>query len=235
MSVVRFLTDKANLKAFPHPAPSIKCLPKYFSKLQPKLNANPASSTVKRCVPFLDAMSQGYMIPLWCDMFVVAKNGDINIEFPPHLNMETSVSPHTYEQISDHPLSNLPYGRIPLKLHNPWIIKTDKNVSCLFTSPLNHMESRLKILDGVVDTDNYYNHINFPFLWTGGDGEFYLKKGTPIVHVIPFVRTEFTAEIGVVDPDEHEADKSIIGSVLQDAYRQNFWHKGEQIGKRDEM
>lgn len=230
MSAVRFLTDQANLEAFPQPKPAIKALPSYFAKLQKNITPNPASSTVKKCVPFLEAMSAGFVIPMWCDVFVVARNGDINLEFPPHLNMETSVSQHTYEQISGHPLAETPYGKMPLKLHSPWIIQSEPGVSCLFCSPLNHMETRLKILDGVVDTDNYYNHINFPFIWTGGDGEFYIKKGTPLVHVIPFARQKFTLDVGVIDKDKHEADMAKLGTVLRDGYRHNFWHKSELIG-----
>lgn len=227
MSVVKFLTNKSNLEAFPSPVPAVKCLPKYFAEIAPKLNKNPASSTVKRCVPFLDAMSAGFIIPMWADAFVVAKDGDIHFEFPQALNMESCISSHTYEQISGHPMADTPYGKIPLKFHNPWIIQTEVGVSCLFTSPMNHMETRLKILDGVVDTDTYYNHINFPFMWTGGDGEFYIRKGTPLVHVIPFRREEYKADVGSIDMDKNESHRSIVGSVLQDAYRDNFWHKGK--------
>ena len=227
MSVVRFLTDAANIGAFPSPVPAIKCLPKYFADIAPKLNKNPASSTVKRCVPFLDAMSNGFIIPMWADVFVIARDGNLHFEFPQTLNMQTSISSHSYEQISDHPMSDTPYGKIPMKFHNPWIVETDAGVSCLFTSPMNHMETKLKILDGVVDTDTYYNHVNLPFIWTGGDGEFYIRKGTPLVHVIPFVRTQFECNVSAIDAEKNASHRSVVGSVLQDAYRNNFWHKSK--------
>ena len=61
------------------------------------------------------------------------------------------------------------------------------------------MEKRFKVLDGVVDTDTYYNNINFPFIWTGGSGEFVIPKGTPLVQVIPFRRESSEFSVGAID------------------------------------
>ena len=163
-SKIKFLLqDEFQVDAFPSPVPSQKLFPDYFKNLSPTVASGgpkALSSSAKKCVPIKDALSSGFIIPFWSDVSVVAENGNLQINFPPNLQMENSLSQHSHEQIIDHPLSKIPYGDIPLKWHNPWIIETQKGYSCLFTSPLNHLETRFKLFDGVVDTDNYYQQIN---------------------------------------------------------------------------
>ena len=222
---VQFFAKKQHIEVFPHPSLASKFLPHYFQRLKPQTAPDPKSGTVKRCVHFLDAMTQGYIIPLWCDVYVKAYDGEISLIFPENLPMETSLSPHGYEQIRNHPLSNSPYGNIPMKWHNPWGVKTESGWSCLFTSPLNHLETRFKILDGVVDTDTYYNQVNFPFIWTGGDGEFFIEEGTPLVQVIPFKRLQTKCDIVEQDDERQQTTTAKLGTKLRNAYRTMFWHK----------
>lgn len=222
---VEFFANQTQIDAFPHPRPARKFIPKYFASLKPQSEPHPKSGTVKRCVPFLDALTHGYIIPLWCDVYVRANNGDLTIEFPENLPMQSSLSPHGYAQIKNHPLSSEPYGNIPVKWHNPWGVKTPKGWSCLFTSPLNHLETRFKILDGIVDTDTYYNQVNFPFIWTGGDGEFVIQAGTPLVQVIPFKRTETKCVIVQQDEDKRASVNAKLGTALRNGYRRFFWNK----------
>ena len=222
---VKFWLEPRVFGAIPEVRPATKFLPEYFRKMKPQLTPDPASGTIKRCVPFLDALSMGYIIPLWSDVFIHANNGEINIKFPDNFPMESGLDDHSTSQFHGHPLENKPYGNIPLKLLSPWGIETPKGWSCLFTSPLNHLETRLKILDGVVDTDTYYNQVNFPFLWTGGDGEFVLSRGTPLVHVIPFKRETLTHSVVECEVEKRERVLSRLGTKLRYAYRDMFWHK----------
>ena len=222
---IKFFTQKHLINAIPHPVKASRVLPEYFRNLKPQAEALPESGTAKRCVPFLEALSTGYIIPLWSDVYIKASNGSLQIDFPQNFPMESSLSPHGLQQIDSHPLSNTPYGHLPVKWHNPWGIQTPKGWSVLFTQPLNHLETRFKILDGVVDTDTYYNQVNFPFFWTGGDGEFLLAAGTPLVHVIPFKRETLSAEICEEDENKKLEVLAKLGTLLRNAYRKRFWHK----------
>lgn len=228
MEKIKFHAEYPEIHSFPHPQPSTKFIPHWFKSLPPQMGDDPQSATVKRCVPFLDAFTTGFIIPLWADCRITATNDKINLQFPDGLALKESLSTHSYDQIKDHPLSRSPYGTIPLKWINPWGIETPKGYSCLFTSPLNHMETRFKILDGVVDTDTYYNQVNFPFLWTGGDGDFTLKKGTPLVQVIPFKRNSLTHKIVETDHKKKSVIVSKLGTVLRNGYRSMFWNKKQE-------
>lgn len=220
---VKFFCEKHLLGAIPNPVPSIKMAPDYFKAVKPQSNPHPESGTVKRCVPFLDALSAGYVIPMWCDVYVFARNDEITIDFPQNFAQSNTLGTHSADQIPNHPLSKKTFGNMPLKWSNPWVIETDPGVSCLFTSPLNHLETRFKILDGVVDTDNYYNNVNFPFLWTGGHGEFFIPKGTPLVQVIPFRREDQELEVSSIDQDKRTEVLSTLGTKMKNAYREEFW------------
>lgn len=235
MSTVRFLHDPNLAGVFPSPTPAVKHMPQWFRAIRPMSSPDPNHTTVKKCVPFLEAMSAGFIIPLWADLYVSAVNGTITFTFPQGFPLPASMESHGYNQIPGHPLAGNPYGKMPFKLISPWIINTDPGYSCIFTSPMNHMESRLKIMDGVVDTDAYYNVVNFPFLWTGGDGQFLIPKGTPLVQVIPFQREKHTCEIGVMDVDRKNNTSALLGTVFADGYRNNYWHKNADRDSDDQQ
>lgn len=221
---IKFFCDEHLLGAIPSPVPAVKAIPDYFRQIKPQTDNHPKNTTVKSCVPFLEALSAGFVIRMWCDVYVVANNGDITLDFPPDFHQIETLGSHSPAQIPKHPMANRPYGNMPMKWVNPWVIETEPGVSCIFTSPLNHMETRFKLLDGVVDTDNYYNNINLPFLWTGGDGEFLIKRGTPLVQVIPFRREEMGIEVLPLDESKITATRALLGTRFRDKYREGMWH-----------
>jgi hypothetical protein len=222
---IKFSCAPNLLGAIPAPVPSYKAIPEYFKKIKPQSDSHPMNGTVKRCIPFLDAMSVGFVIPLWCDVFVVAKDGSMSVDFPPNFPQPDTLGSHALAQIPSHPLAEKPYGDLLMKWINPWVIETDDGVSCMFTSPLNHIETRFKLMDGVVDTDTYYNHVNFPFVWTGGDGEFFIPKGTPLVQVVPFRRQQFALEICEMDQTRLNHSQAVLGTKIKNAYKDEFWHR----------
>lgn len=223
MTTIRFLCDPKHEGVFPAPIPAAKAMPDWFKGIKPSSSGHPMDGTVKRCAPFTDALSAGFIIPLWTDFFVQARNGDLNVTVPSAFPFK-AVEFHGPQQAPGHPLSKTPFGKHVLKFINPWLIQTDPGVSCLFTAPLNHMEGRFKILDGVVDTDGYYNNVNLPTIWTAPDGDYYLPKGLPLVQVIPFRREPNALEIGTIDLDVRAKVNAQLGTKMQHAYRTMFRH-----------
>lgn len=230
MSKVNFLADKIIAKTFPKPTKAIAKAPEWYKKLEPFVpeGDSPNSKTIKKCVPFLDALSNGFIIPLWADMWVKAAGDNLTIEFPKNFPLPTSIESHSYDQIKNYPLKDEPFGRSPLKFMNPWIIETEPGVSCLITSPLNHFNNKFKIIDGIVDTDTYYNQINFPWLWVGGEGEFMFKKGMPLVQIIPFKRDSYELNVGEINPEKQMEVTTLLGTKMVDAYKDEFWNKSPQ-------
>lgn len=225
--MITFRIDDALKDAIPSPDKAGKFLPQFYKKLPVNSGDHPENDgTAKKCVPFMEAITSGFVIPLWSDVYVTAKDGDLDIIFPHFFPIEERVESHEYEQLQDHPASSEPYGKNILKFMNPWIVETPPGVSCIFTTPMNHFETRFKMIDGIVDTDNYYSHINFPFIWNGGDGEFFIEKGTPLIQVIPFVRYDFgTPKIKTIDHKKKNKTHFLLGTALGYGYKKYFWHK----------
>jgi hypothetical protein len=80
----------------PRPIPAVRGLPEWF-KAMPAKNYNPTegeeSQTVKKCPPFIDAMTYGYLMPLATDLEV--RNGEFSwsFEVPDGMVSEYSHSP----------------------------------------------------------------------------------------------------------------------------------------------
>jgi hypothetical protein len=230
---IKFLCESSIRGAIPSPVPAIKAAPEYYKKIKPQIGDHPNDSTVKRCIPFMDAMSSGFIIPLWADVFIRASGGNITLDFPIGWPSKYQLGSHSPDQIPNHPLSNKKYGNITLKWVNPWVIETEPGVSCLFTGPLNHLDPRFKVLDGVVDTDTYYTQVHFPFLWQGGDGDFFIPRGTPLVQVIPFRREEVSMSVEVMDEEKEKISMLKLMSKMKDRYKTDFWHKGKEKNLKD--
>lgn len=69
---VEFLSNPTNLKILSKPNYAYKYIPEWYKKLKPQVPNLDKSDvgTAKRCMPMLDAMSLGYIIPLWADLSI---------------------------------------------------------------------------------------------------------------------------------------------------------------------
>jgi hypothetical protein len=191
---IQFLCRPEDHGVLAEPLPAKLALPEWFRRIpavdRSVLSATNNGLTVKRCMPFLDAMTLGYILPIGATVRLqISEQGrkvDAGWEFD-----RVMVSNHGSYQIAGHPLADRP----PMKFHNYWTIKTPPGWSCLFVAPLNRPYLPVEILAGVVDTDTYASLINFPFVATGCDGVHIVEKGTPLVQVIPFKRCEAELEL----------------------------------------
>lgn len=189
--VIQFATEERFYDVIPEPIPANNVLPEWYKDLPGKLAEGLRTSSVKRCMPFLDAMTMGWIIPLCAETEVEYKSEDMEVDISWEFERQTA-SGHAPAQIggSNHPLGD----KAVLKWHNYWAIKVPDGYSVLFTSPLNRIEQRFQVFSGVVDCDNYYNYVNFPFVWTGGDFHGIIEKGTPLIQAIPFKRDGILGE-----------------------------------------
>jgi hypothetical protein len=185
------------------PVPARAYLPDWFRKL-PAVDESVASRsdtglTVKRCLPFLDAMTTGWILPLAATVRIEISQGGASVDAGWDFD-RVLVSNHAPHQVRGNPRSPRP----PCKFHNYWTIATPPGWSCLFVDPLNRPNGVFEVAAGIVDTDTYRAPIHFPFFATGEDGLHVIEKGSPLVQVIPFRRdsAELEADIRAEDPAE---------------------------------
>jgi hypothetical protein len=195
--VIRFTCQAEDFGVIAEPRPAKAALPDWFRRL-PAIDREAQSVhnnglTVKRCMPFFDALATGWIIPLAATVRLDIKNDGKTVDAGWEFD-RVMVSNHGAHQVA----GNAREPRPPCKFHNYWSIRTPPGWSCLFLPPLNRPEAPFECLAGVVDTDSYTAWIHFPFFATAADGLHIVEKGTPLVQAIPFRRDAVLteAEIG---------------------------------------
>jgi hypothetical protein len=191
--VIEFLCRPEDFGVIAEPTPAAKVLPAWFKKLPGVAKADVSATndglTVKRCSPFLDALSTGWILPLAATVRLEVRDSGASVTGGWNTDLEM-VSPHGPGQVAGNPYEPRP----PMKFHNYWSIRTAPGWSCLFLPPLNRPDTVVQVFSGVVDTDTYTAPINFPFVATAPDGVYTLERGTPLVQVIPFRRSAATIQ-----------------------------------------
>ena len=221
---IEFLCRPQDKGVIAEPVPAKTHFPEWFRRLpavnKQHLTATSTGLTIKRCMPFLDALSAGWIVPLAATVRLEITDNGKTVNAGWQFDREL-VSYHGLQQVAGNPREPRP----PCKFHNQWIIRTPPGWSCLFVPPLNRPHPVFEALSGIVDTDTYHAVVNFPFFATAPDGVYVIEKGTPIVQVIPFRRSDVEIE-GVVrseTPEEGETRERIFRATNagEGWYRQN--------------
>lgn len=171
----------------------LKELPTYANSEKKPTGEGRTAQTIKKCMPVFDAISAGYIIFSYCDIYVSIKDDAHWFEWPQGKPLEF----HPEWQAPTYPDTD---GSMIPKWINPWGIQTPKGYSCLFIAPV-HRKSVFSILEGIVDTDTYNANVNFPFLMKDKNFEGMIPAGTPIAQVIPFKRDDWEIKFGTQEDD----------------------------------
>jgi uncharacterized protein DUF6065 len=201
---IEFLCRPEDEGVIAEPVPAKSVLPAWFRHLpgidKSQLSATNNGLTVKRCLPFVDALSAGWIVPL---------AATVQLEISDEGQTVTAGWEFDRELVSNHgsfQFAGSPYEpRPPMKFHNYWTIRTPSGWSCLFLPPLNRPNGVVEVLSGLVDTDTYRSPVNFPFVAVAPDGVHTLEQGTPLVQVIPVRRSDVALEASIRVESEREA------------------------------
>jgi hypothetical protein len=205
-----------NWDSIPDPVPATKMVPEWFKKTKNLGGPIDTMPTVKKCPPFLDAITSGYFIN-FCSELKVTNNGNGMVSKSGVGSM--FMSSHAVGQFDQAPWANKPV----LKFASPWIIETPPGWSCFFTHPLNVPTDVYQSLSGIVDTDTYRVPINFPFVLHLSEGKsFDFTIKTPMIQIIPFKRQDWEMEISETNYDEWKSHQIILGNAGDEAYKNNF-------------
>jgi hypothetical protein len=225
---IKFIKTEDTIEDRYSPKPADKDVPFWYKKSPSFTNGKKMpyldgtmSSTVKRCMPVFDAMTAGYLIYSFCDISITQTVSQETGEPLPVYSWPTGnpIGFHPVSQAEFHPANN---GFSYPKWNSIWGIKTPPGYSCLFVTPF-HRDLPFTILPGVVDTDKYYNPVNFPFVLNNSNFEGIIPAGTPIAQVFPFKRENWKMEFGnKKDLKEQKNHLMAVRNVFFDGYRQRF-------------
>ncbi len=213
----------------PPPVPAAQGLPDWL-KTMPQQAFSPMAGedddTVKRCPPFIDAMTTGFLIPLICDLRV--ENGEFSWdeELPPGGAVGFARSPiafHDAAQVTGTPLAD--DDRFLVKFHNLWTIQAPEGYALMFTHPVNRFDLPFTTLSGLVDSDRYHESwIHFPAHWHDEGFCGVLPKGTPIAQCFPVKRETWTARTEVFTDDDAQRAHGLMATIAREkgVYRRWF-------------
>lgn len=199
------------------PIPAKASIPEWFKKVPITFSKNLRSRSIKACLPVLDSITAGYLLRLPQDIVIqenIEKDEEGNLKtfisfglednqyiYARGLNLNGNAEQHSLEQVGGKDsFYAKKTGKIAVpKILNPFKIKTPPGYSCLFIPPM-HRETNdiIQILPGIVDTDLFPQHVNFPFHFNADRNQninTVLKMGMPYVQVIPFKRDEWKMNV----------------------------------------
>ena len=159
--------------------------------------------TVKKCPPFIDAMTHGFLIPLVTDLKIEDGVFSWDFELPGGAITSYSRSPldfHDSSQVAGTPLFK--DDTFVIKFNNFWTIESPPGYSLLVTHPVNRYDLPFVTLTGLIDTDLYKdNFINFPARWHDHSFRGVLPRGTPVAQCIPVKRELWSAQFETITGD----------------------------------
>jgi hypothetical protein len=213
----------------PPPVPASQGLPDWLRSMPAEaFNAvgQQPTPTVKRCPPFVDAMTAGFLIPLVCDVRV--ENGEFtwDNDLPPSGEVSFTRSPigfHDPSQVTGTPLFDP--GRFMIKFNNLWTIEAPDGYALYFTHPANRFDLPFTTLTGLVDCDRYHdNWIQFPAHWHDIDFSGVLRRGTPIAQCLPVKRDRWTVRTATFTREETQRAHDLTTAIgrEQGIYRRHY-------------
>jgi hypothetical protein len=212
------------------PIPAKKATPEWLKNIPTQYNS---IDTVKKCIPFIDAITVGYILLNHIDIVVtMAADGSIRLPFhnDEHKHVLEAFPPietHASAQAKNSPFESFTI----LKYMSPWYIKTPKDYSLLFVPLINRIESSIIPLSGLVDTDSFKNVVNIPFIHTAfekpGD-TIIIPAGTPICQIVPIRRDDWSTKVTLLDAvtiNEVISYREKINKDRKDWYKNNAHRK----------
>lgn len=213
----------------PEPSPAGAKIPRWLKDMPAEaLSATTGAvdDTVKRCPPFVDAMTRGFLMPLMCDVRVEAGAFVWDSDLPPAGAIAYPRSPigfHDPGQVAGAPLFDA--DQVLVKFHNLWTIEAPDGYAVLFTHPLNRFDLPFTTLSGIVDCDRYFDSwVHFPALWRDPTFSGVLPRGTPVAQCIPVKRETWSAQIEAQDEEAMQRTHALNAEIAAEkgVYRRRF-------------
>jgi hypothetical protein len=198
-------------------------------KAMPQQAFNPLlggeDDTVKRCPPFIDAMTHGFLIPLMCDVNVEDGEFTWDNDLPPGdaAFMRSPIGFHDPSQVAGTPFHD--DDRFVVKFHNLWTIEAPEGYALLFTHPFNRPDLPFTTLTGLVDCDRYHDAwIHFPAHWHDEAFRGVLPRGTPVAQCIPIKRETWALRTAAFTEAESRRTHDLTNEIAREkgVYRRRF-------------
>jgi hypothetical protein len=209
----------------PKPKPAKYYLPEWYKKIRTAgkkmefYNGQMTNKSLKSCVPYLDALSSGYIQETWCDIYFKWNDGNFEYNYssnPQIIGHRDRVS----SKINDS------FYPLELEWRVPWIPKAKRGYSILFTQPLNRNDLPFVNADGIIDSDNFYHSsISKYAFYLYKNFEGIIPAGTPMFQMIPIKRDQWKANFEKYDQEEAYKREYLLNRSFSGVYKKIFHEK----------
>jgi hypothetical protein len=179
-----------------------------------------SNASAKKCVPMLDAITAGYIVPLWADVQVRQINGD------PRITWKVQDDVFELHGSNSREIPAPPgYDSIVFKYNHKLWVQTEPGYSVSVLPPAGHYDLPFLQIPAVIDTDSK-SMAPTPFpVWIKKGFEGIVEKGTPIAQIIPFKRESWTHDFDVADENEYTYSLNRWKTKIGSQYIKSSWHK----------
>ena len=209
------------------PVPASKMLPDWWKSMSPFAGSDKSfnfhgapNSSVKKCIPTLDALNSGYVYTLWSDVIVENVDGEPLVQW----NVAEPVfSTWEREQVSGYEIPK-GFSETVFKYHHGWNPKTPRGWSLLFSQPFGYSNTPFQVLPGIVDTDSLRTGVYMPMVIEKGF-EGVIRKGTPMFQITPIKREFWISSFGSKTARQSFFDSEKLHSTMVSSYAKNHWSR----------
>ena len=172
--------------------PAKEYIPDWWKKVERMISSDIGNKgTVKNCPSFPEYITQGFVVPLWCDLYVKLEHDKFEWRTTEKL---FSMSSHGDNQFRDFVPKHLKDNTSGvLKPNCPWRVKTPPGWSMWQLPMYYHFNPLFEVLPGIIWSDIHYE-INQQMLMKRY-GEFMIPRGTPLAMYVPYERNKYTYEV----------------------------------------
>ena len=172
--------------------PAKEYVPDWWKKVERMIyNKLDNKGTVRNCPSFPEYITQGFVVPLWCDLHLEVHHDSWKWKSPEKL---FTFNNHPGEQFRDwlpkHVQDNT---SMVLKPNCPWRVKTPPGWSVWQLPMIYHYNPVFETLPGIIWSD-IHHEINQQML-IKQYGEFFIPRGTPLAMYVPYERNKYTYDV----------------------------------------
>ncbi len=230
--VIEFIAKEEYIDAVPAPEPASKHIPqwyqdldKYYTEDNQTTNERPGiqMQTVKGCMPFLEALTFGWILPNMAEIHT--KDVDQRAEIDTNWDYEY-VLPHPEIQLEGYDLDD---HETIIKFQTPWYIKAPKNTRMLITDPFNRKRTFLQAFSGVRHVDRFlYNIFVLARYDISPNHDRIIPDGYPLAQMIFFNNNGVinNATVRAMTPEEIIDSKKTKNrmNTHESYYRETLWN-----------
>ena len=178
--------------------PAKEYIPDWWKRVERMIDSNIESKgTIKNCPSMPEYMTQGFVVPLWCDLHLKIENDKFEWQSPEKVfNFHSHGDQQFRDWIPKHVRDN---SSMILKPSCPWRVKTPPGWSMWQLPMAYHYNSIFEVLSGIIWSD-IHHEINQQMLMKK-HGEFKLDRGTPLAMYVPYERKKYDFTIEGPNPE----------------------------------